>query len=93
MLGINGRKRIILPSTGLREKLGCLRKYWTRAGAIAGMDMVACWLKDQFGEEILTYAVRNLDYEPRGVDGVSLVIPRRYDESGKQISTHEFFYY
>ncbi|KAJ5904809.1 uncharacterized protein N7473_001725 [Penicillium subrubescens] len=66
---------------------------WTGAGAVAGMDMVACWLKEQFGLEILTYAARNLDYEPRGVDGVSPVIPRRYDESGKQISTHEFFYY
>ncbi|OGE47127.1 hypothetical protein PENARI_c061G09769 [Penicillium arizonense] len=66
---------------------------WTGAGAVAGMDMVACWLKEQFGLEILTYAARNLDYEPRGIDGVSLVIPRRYDESGKQISTHEFFYH
>ncbi|KAJ5869295.1 DJ-1 domain InhA-type [Penicillium solitum] len=66
---------------------------WTAAGAVAGMDMVACWLKEQFGLEVLTYAARNLDYEPRGVDGVSLVIPRRYDEWGRQISTHEFFYY
>lgn len=66
---------------------------WTGAGAVAGMDMIACWLKDQFGLEILTYAARNLDYEPRGVDGVSHVIPKRYDESGKQISTHEFFYH
>jgi transcriptional regulator GlxA family with amidase domain len=65
---------------------------WTGAGAVAGMDMVAHWLKEQFGLEILIYAARNLDYEPRGVDGVALVIPRRYDESGKQISTHEFFY-
>ncbi|KAJ5207386.1 DJ-1 domain InhA-type [Penicillium cf. griseofulvum] len=65
---------------------------WTGAGAVAGMDMVACWLKEQFGQEILTYAARNLDYEPRGIDGVSTVIPKRYDESGKQISTHEFFY-
>ncbi|KAJ6128513.1 DJ-1 domain InhA-type [Penicillium samsonianum] len=66
---------------------------WTGAGAVAGMDMVACWLKEQFGPEILICAARNLDYEPRGIDGVSLVIPRRYDESGKQISTHEFFYH
>ncbi|OQE02130.1 hypothetical protein PENSOL_c003G06273 [Penicillium solitum] len=66
---------------------------WTGAGAVAGMDMVACWLKEQFGLEILTCAARNLDYEPRGIDGVSLVIPRRYDENGKQISTHEFFYH
>ncbi|KAF3026936.1 hypothetical protein E8E15_003046 [Penicillium rubens] len=66
---------------------------WTGACAVAGMDMVACWLKEQFGLEVLTYAARNLDYEPRGVDGVSLVIPRRYDESEKQITTHAFFYY
>lgn len=66
---------------------------WTGAGAVAGIDMVASWLKEPFGLDILTYAARNLDYEPRGIDGVSLVIPRRYDESGKQISTHELFYH
>ena len=66
---------------------------WTGAGAVAGMDMVAYWLKDHFGLEILTYAARNLDYEPRGIDGISVVIPRRYNESGEQISTHEFFYH
>ncbi|KAH7261622.1 class I glutamine amidotransferase-like protein [Fusarium tricinctum] len=66
---------------------------WTGAGAIAGMDMVAHWLKERFGQDILTYAARNLDYEPRGIDGVSPMIPKRYDESGKQLSTHEFFYH
>lgn len=66
---------------------------WTGAGAVAGMDMVAHWLKERFGQDILTYAARNLDYEPRGVDGVTPMIPKRYDESGKQLSTHEFFYH
>ncbi|KAL5622372.1 hypothetical protein FOBRF1_001622 [Fusarium oxysporum] len=66
---------------------------WTGAGAVAGMDMLAHWLKEKFGEDILTYAARNLDYEPRCVDGVTPMIPKRYDENGKQLSTHEFFYY
>jgi transcriptional regulator GlxA family with amidase domain len=66
---------------------------WTGAGAVAGMDMLAHWLKEKFGQDVLTYAARNLDYEPRGVDGVTPMIPKRYDENGKQLSTHEFFYH
>jgi transcriptional regulator GlxA family with amidase domain len=66
---------------------------WTGAGAVAGMDMLAHWLKEKFGQDILTYAARNLDYEPRGVDGVTPMIPKRYNESGKQLCTHEFFYH
>ncbi|KAH8890675.1 DJ-1/PfpI family protein [Thozetella sp. PMI_491] len=66
---------------------------WTASGAIAGMDMVSHWLRETYGMDVLTMAGMSLEYEPRNIHGVLDVIPRRYDASGKQISTHIFKYY
>ncbi|KAF4974863.1 hypothetical protein FDECE_18625 [Fusarium decemcellulare] len=63
---------------------------WTGGGAVAGMDMFSYWLKENFGLDVLTQGASFLDYEPRDIDGVLDVIPKRYDESGKQLPTHEF---
>ncbi|KAF5579028.1 dj-1 family [Fusarium pseudoanthophilum] len=63
---------------------------WTAAGAVAGMDMFAHWIKENFGMDIMVLAASMLDYEPRDVDGILNVIPKRYDENGKQLQTHVF---
>ncbi|KAK7755637.1 hypothetical protein SLS62_002247 [Diatrype stigma] len=66
---------------------------WTGSGAVAGMDMVAHWLKEHSGLDVLTYGAMGLDYEPRDDDGLFNVLPKRYDSDGKQISTHVFNYH
>lgn len=66
---------------------------WTAAGAVAGMDMAAQWMKEKYGEDLMTFATMGLDFEPRDINGVLNVIPKRHDESGKQISSHVFNYY
>ncbi|KAI0818284.1 class I glutamine amidotransferase-like protein [Xylaria sp. FL0064] len=66
---------------------------WTGSGAVAGMDMMAHWIKETFGFDVLTVGAMGLDYEPRDIDGLLTVLPKRYDASGKQISTHVFKYY
>ena len=63
---------------------------WTGSGAVAGMDMFAHWIKEKFGRAVLTQGALGLDYEPRDVNGLFTVLPPRYDDSGKQISTHVF---
>ncbi|KAL4867740.1 hypothetical protein BDV12DRAFT_170758 [Aspergillus spectabilis] len=63
---------------------------WTGSGAVAGMDMVAHWIKETFGLDILIHASLSLDYEPRDVDGLFNVLPQRYDSAGNKISTHVF---
>jgi transcriptional regulator GlxA family with amidase domain len=63
---------------------------WTSAGAVAGMDMFAYWLQKNYGLAVLTQGALVLDYEPRNIDGVLDVLPKRYDANGKQISTHIF---
>ncbi|KAK2000463.1 DJ-1/PfpI family protein [Colletotrichum falcatum] len=66
---------------------------WTAAGAVAGMDMTAHWLKENRGEDVFILSTMGLDFEPRDVNGVLNVIPLRFDSEGKQISTHVFPYY
>lgn len=66
---------------------------WTGSGAVAGMDMFSHWLKTNYGLDVLIQGALSLDYEPRDIDGLLEVIPKRFDESGKQISTHAFSYY
>lgn len=66
---------------------------WTASGAVTGMDMVAHWFKETYGNEVMTFSTMGLDFEPRDINGVVNVIPKRYDESGKQISSHIFRYY
>jgi len=63
---------------------------WTGGGAIAGMDMVAEWIRKTYGLDVLIAGARGLDFEPRDVDGLHTVIPHRFDKNGKQISTTEF---
>ncbi|KAH0521751.1 hypothetical protein TsFJ059_005691 [Trichoderma semiorbis] len=66
---------------------------WTGSGAIAGMDMFAHWLKENYGLDVLVQAAMLLDYEPRDINGVLNVIPKRYDANGQQISTHVYSYH
>lgn len=61
---------------------------WTSAGACAGMDMTAFWLKENYGFDVLRAGAAVLDFEPRDIEGVQNVIPKRYDSEGKQLSTH-----
>ncbi|KAJ6113862.1 class I glutamine amidotransferase-like protein [Penicillium sp. IBT 18751x] len=63
---------------------------WTGSGAVAGMDMVAHWIKETFGLDVLIQAALSLDYEPRDVDGLFNVLPQRYDSAGNKVSTHVF---
>ncbi|KAE8447154.1 hypothetical protein EG329_010985 [Mollisiaceae sp. DMI_Dod_QoI] len=68
-------------------------KIWTASGAVAGMDMFSHWLTENYGMDVLVQGALSLDYEPRDSDGLLNVIPKRYDASGKQISTHVFKYH
>jgi transcriptional regulator GlxA family with amidase domain len=61
---------------------------WTASGAVAGMDMVSHWLKENYGLAVLTHGALGLDYEPRDANGLFNVLPKRYDEHGNQIATH-----
>lgn len=63
---------------------------WTGSGAVAGMDMFAHWIKLNFGLDVLIQGSSGLDYEPRDIDGMFEVLPQRYDENGKHLSTHIF---
>ncbi|KAL2825765.1 class I glutamine amidotransferase-like protein [Aspergillus cavernicola] len=63
---------------------------WTGSGAVAGMDMIAHWIKENYGLEVLRQGTLSLDYEPRDIDGLFNVLPQRYDEAGRKISTHVF---
>ncbi|KAI3327106.1 class I glutamine amidotransferase-like protein [Xylariaceae sp. AK1471] len=66
---------------------------WTGSGAVAGMDMFAHWIKENFGLAVLTDGALGLDFEPRDIDGLFTVLPKRFDADGKQISTHVFKYH
>jgi transcriptional regulator GlxA family with amidase domain len=64
---------------------------WTGSGAVAGMDMMAHWLKENYGLGVLTAGAAGLDFEPRDVQGgLDTVLEQRYDEGGKRLSPHEF---
>ena len=65
---------------------------WPAAGAVAGMDMVSYYLRENFGNKLFTFAASNLDYEPRDVHGQFTILPKRFDANGKQIATHVFTY-
>ncbi|RYC56900.1 hypothetical protein CHU98_g9310 [Xylaria longipes] len=66
---------------------------WTGSGAVAGMDMMAHWIKEKYGHDVLTVGALGLDFEPRDIDGLLTVLPKRYDANGKQISTHVYKHY
>lgn len=61
---------------------------WTGSGAIAGMDMFAHWIQQNFGLEVLRAGALTLDYEPRDIDGLYTVFPQRTDETGKPLPTN-----
>lgn len=61
---------------------------WTGSGAVAGMDMLAFWLKENYGMDVLRAGAAVLDFEPRDHEGVQNVLDKRYDANGKQLSTH-----
>ncbi|KAL5043030.1 hypothetical protein BDW71DRAFT_131164 [Aspergillus fruticulosus] len=63
---------------------------WTGSGAVAGMDMVAHWIKENYGLNVLTEAARSLDFEPRDVNGVFTVLPPRFDADGRRVASHIF---
>ncbi|KAL6231203.1 hypothetical protein BDW75DRAFT_50115 [Aspergillus navahoensis] len=63
---------------------------WTGSGAVAGMDMVAHWIIENYGLDVLTEAARSLDFEPRDVDGLFTVLPPRFDAGGKRVASHIF---
>lgn len=44
-------------------------RFWTASGAISGTDMVAHWVKEKCGEDILGLCTQALEYQPRDVDG------------------------
>jgi putative intracellular protease/amidase len=44
-------------------------QFWTSGGASAGMDMMAEWVKLNYGEEVLEWALECLDFERRDVEG------------------------
>ncbi|KAF5859083.1 hypothetical protein ETB97_003325 [Aspergillus alliaceus] len=44
-------------------------KFWTAAGALAGLDMFDHWLRGKTTDTVLTMAHRGLDYQPRNVNG------------------------
>jgi len=66
---------------------------WTGGGAVAAVDMVAHWLKEEYGLPVLVQAASTLDYEPRDDDGMFTILPARYDDEGKRVSTHAFKFY
>ncbi|KIX93990.1 uncharacterized protein Z520_10327 [Fonsecaea multimorphosa CBS 102226] len=64
---------------------------WTGSGAVAGMDMIAHWIKENYGLDVVTQGTSGLDYEPRDVDGAfDTVLKQRYDGSGKRLPAHIF---
>ena len=44
-------------------------QFWTSGGASAGMDMMAEWVKEGYGEELLEWSLEVLDFERRDVEG------------------------
>jgi transcriptional regulator GlxA family with amidase domain len=66
---------------------------WTGSGAIAATDMVAHWLMENYGLDVLIQAAATLDYEPRDSDGLFNVFPQRFDSKGEKLSTHIFRYH
>ena len=46
-------------------------KFWTAAGASAGMDMMAQWIREEFehGQELVNFSTIGLEWQPRDVNG------------------------
>jgi transcriptional regulator GlxA family with amidase domain len=50
---------------------------WTSGGALAGMDMFAHWVIENYGLELAKLGLEALDFEPRDING-GLVLPRQH---------------
>lgn len=50
---------------------------WTSGGAVAGMDMLAHWVRENFGEEVSNAGLAALDFEPRDQNS-ELVLPPQH---------------
>ena len=44
-------------------------KFWTAAGAGAGMDMMAEWVRQEFSQDLLDCSTMALEWQPRDVNG------------------------
>ncbi len=42
---------------------------WTAGGACAGMDMMAHWIRENYGDEVAKLGFEGLDFEPRDIEG------------------------
>ena len=47
-------------------------KFWTATGAGAGMDMMAEWIRQEFGQDLLNNSTMALEWQPRDVDGKAM---------------------
>ena len=47
-------------------------KFWTAAGAGAGMDMTAEWIRQEFSQDLLNSCTTGLEWQPRDVDGKAM---------------------
>jgi transcriptional regulator GlxA family with amidase domain len=61
---------------------------WTATGAITGMDMIAHWIQQNYGKEVMIQGASGLDFEPRHIDGTFGVLGEREDDSGKKTNGH-----
>lgn len=66
---VSSRPRTQGQETG--KGLGGSVTFWTAAGAVAGMDMVAQWVREEFenGQALLDCATSLLEWAPRDVNG------------------------
>ena len=47
-------------------------RFWTAAGAGAGMDMMAEWVRQEFSQDLLNICTTGLEWQPRDVDGKAM---------------------
>ncbi|KAH7227009.1 DJ-1/PfpI family protein [Fusarium oxysporum] len=64
-----------------------------KAGVLNGRAATVNHIKEKYSTELFTAAAMGLKYEPRNIEGILDIIPKRYDPSGKQISMYVFKYY
>ena len=43
-------------------------EFWTAAGAVAGMDMMAEWIRREFGNDVCNVTTMVLEYGPRDIN-------------------------
>lgn len=60
-------------------------EFWTAAGAVAGMDMMAEWVKREFGEDLLNVSTMALEFGPRDVNAKPVSV---MNGKGEMIEVH-----